>query len=154
MAAPYSLRQATDEDFQFMRDTKLESMEPYVRAVWGWDQKQQEERFKNTFDPPSCQIVTVGGADAGIVSVIDQEDVQFLAGIYLARSFRRIGLGSAIIADLIERAAARGQAVTLRVLKVNSARRLYERLGFELTGETETHYMMRADGLPRIGRSI
>jgi ribosomal protein S18 acetylase RimI-like enzyme len=32
--------------------------------------------------------------------------------------------------------------VTLQVLKVNPARRLYERLGFRVTGETPTHFLM------------
>jgi hypothetical protein len=37
--------------------------------------------------------------------------------------------------------------VKLRVLKVNPARRLYERLGFIHKGETPTHYLMeRAAG--------
>ena len=31
----------------------------------------------------------------------------------------------------------------ITVLKVNPARRLYERLGFAIVGETETHYLMR-----------
>ena len=33
--------------------------------------------------------------------------------------------------------------VELQVLKVNPARRLYGRLGFQVTGETETHYLMQ-----------
>jgi hypothetical protein len=36
------------------------------------------------------------------------------------------------------------------VLKVNPAKRLYERLGLAVIGETDTHYLMRrpaADGI-------
>jgi len=154
MAVPYSLRPATDADFLFMRETKLEAMEPHVTALWGWNRTEQEGRFRKGFDPTGCQIITVAGADAGFITVLDHADDRFLAGIYLARGFRRNGLGSAIITDLIERAAARHRGLTLRVLKANPARRLYERLGFEVTGETDTHYMMRADGAPRIARSI
>jgi ribosomal protein S18 acetylase RimI-like enzyme len=35
------------------------------------------------------------------------------------------------------------QPIRLFVLKVNPARRLYERLGFQVLEETETHYVMR-----------
>src|SRR5207248_4890163 len=37
-----------------------------------------------------------------------------------------------------------GQSVGLQVLKVNPARSLYKRLGFLTTGQTATHYLMRA----------
>jgi hypothetical protein len=45
MNPPYTLRQATDADFLFMRETKFEGMQPYVTAVWGWNQQEQEELF-------------------------------------------------------------------------------------------------------------
>jgi ribosomal protein S18 acetylase RimI-like enzyme len=32
----------------------------------------------------------------------------------------------------------------LTILKVNPARRLYERLGFTVVGETETHFRLEA----------
>jgi ribosomal protein S18 acetylase RimI-like enzyme len=39
----------------------------------------------------------------------------------------------------------RGIPIALQVLRSNHpAKRLYERLGFEVTGETETHYLMQA----------
>lgn len=40
-------------------------------------------------------------------------------------------------------ASARGLPTRLQVLKVNPARSLYERLGFELVEETQTHYVMQ-----------
>jgi len=44
----------------------------------------------------------------------------------------------------LEEARHTGQSVGLQVLKVNPARSLYERLGFLLTDETATYYLMRA----------
>ena len=35
------------------------------------------------------------------------------------------------------------ELITLRVLKVNPARGLYERLGFSVIRETETHYFCK-----------
>jgi len=44
---------------------------------------------------------------------------------------------------LLAEADQRGKPVALRVLKVNiRARDLYQRLGFGVTGETDTHYIM------------
>jgi ribosomal protein S18 acetylase RimI-like enzyme len=63
-------------------------------------------------------------------------------------AFRGRGLGSAIVRDLLAEAHARSVPVTLQVLKENPrARGLYERLGFAVTGETDTkHLMSTADG--------
>jgi ribosomal protein S18 acetylase RimI-like enzyme len=45
---------------------------------------------------------------------------------------------------VLDEARRSGKPVALQVLKVNPARRLYERLGFSVTGENETLYFMKA----------
>jgi len=139
----YTLRQVTNADFLFMREAKFDGMRPYVEAIWGWNQQQQEQIFADKFDATHSRIVVVGGVDAGFIHVMDGSDSRFLAGIFLTAPMRRRGLGSVILRDLMDGAAAHGQAVTLRVLKVNPARNLYKRLGFTVTGETDAHFLMR-----------
>lgn len=55
------------------------------------------------------------------------------------------GLGTEIVRNLLAEAAAARVPVELQVLKVNPARRLYERLGFTVFAEATIHYRMRAD---------
>jgi GNAT superfamily N-acetyltransferase len=144
MPAPsFTLRPATDADFAFMRDTKLDGLEPYVRALWGWDRAAQEQKARHEFDPANRWIVVCDGIDAGYIHVERDSDVVTLAGIYLTPSMRRRGLGEALIQRVIDEARADGQSVALRVLKPNPARRLYERLGFEIVRETPERYFMR-----------
>ena len=50
---------------------------------------------------------------------------------------------SRLVASVCQDADALGVPVDLHVLKVNPAIRLYQRLGFVLTGETATHYTLR-----------
>jgi ribosomal protein S18 acetylase RimI-like enzyme len=57
--------------------------------------------------------------------------------------FQGRGLGTTILGDVIEHARMGRRPVSLQVLKVNPARRLYERLGFVISGESETHFQMR-----------
>jgi GNAT superfamily N-acetyltransferase len=140
----YILRQATDADFVFMRETKFDGIQPYVEVVWGWNRQQQEDLFAATCDAAHSQIVVVDGTDVGFIHVIeDAADQLFLAGIYVTAAMRRRGIGSAILRDLIDGSVRQGKALTLRVLKVNPARHLYERVGFAVTGETDTHCLMR-----------
>lgn len=115
-----------------------------VAQVWGWDDAWQRAHYDAHFDPSRARIVVVDGADVGVVVVEWQADAAFIAGIEILPAYQGRGLGAAIVRDVIAEAAASGLPVTLQVLKINPARRLYERLGFTITGETETHYQMRA----------
>jgi ribosomal protein S18 acetylase RimI-like enzyme len=67
----------------------------------------------------------------------------FLAYVAILPAFQGRGVGTAIVRDLVEEARAQDLPVTLQVLKENpGARRLYERLGFAVTGENETSHLM------------
>jgi ribosomal protein S18 acetylase RimI-like enzyme len=52
------------------------------------------------------------------------------------------GLGSLILEQQMQIASASGKPIRLRVLLENRARALYERNGFAITGQTDTHYLM------------
>ena len=94
------------------------------------------------FDPAKSQILVVDGQDAGVASVEQRAEEYFVASIAVAPSWQRRGLGTAVIRDVQAQAAHERKPVRLQVLKVNPARRLYERLGFAVTSETVTHYQL------------
>jgi ribosomal protein S18 acetylase RimI-like enzyme len=139
----YSTRPATSGDLALMWDLRVRAMRPYVEETWGWDEAFQRRRLEENFDSTQVTVLVVEGRDAGVVRVEETPEALFLVLIEVAPEYQGRGLGTHVIRDLQERARARGVPVTLQVLKVNPARRLYERLGFTLTGETETHFRMR-----------
>jgi hypothetical protein len=65
----YTTRIATDADFLFMRETKLEGLRPYVEAVWGWNREEQLHLFQQYFESTRCELIVVDGADVGFISV-------------------------------------------------------------------------------------
>lgn len=71
-----------------------------------------------------------------------QPDRVWLARIAIVPVSQRRGIGTTILRSVLAQAASQGLPVMLQVLKVNPAWQLYERLGFVITGETETHYLM------------
>jgi GNAT superfamily N-acetyltransferase len=143
MSAPsFTLRAATDADFIFMRNAKLDGLEPYVRAIWGWDRDAQERKARDEFDVAGRWIVVCDGVDAGYIHLEQGGDVVTLVGIYVIASMQRRGLGAAVLQHVIDEARTAGHGVALRVLKPNPARRLYERLGFRIVGETPERYFM------------
>jgi GNAT superfamily N-acetyltransferase len=119
-------------------------MKDYVAATWGWDDQFQARMFHQNFDPTTEQVVVAAGQDVGVLSVERRDTEIFLSHIEILPEFQGRGLGAAIINDILAEARGKGLPVSLRVLKVNPARRLYERLGFAVTGETPTHSMMKA----------
>ena len=42
----------------------------------------------------------------------------------------------------------------MHVFKINPARQLYSRLGFQIVDETETHYVMRVQNQPDAGDGL
>lgn len=66
--------------------------------------------------------------------------------IQLLPEFQGHGIGTALLQRELRFADARGLPVRLQVLRENRARTLYERLGFRVCGETDTHFLMERNG--------
>jgi ribosomal protein S18 acetylase RimI-like enzyme len=86
-------------------------------------------------------IVQADGADAGWAVVHTTQDEVRLVEIMVLPELRGKGIGAAVIAQIC--AVAGGKPVRLEVNLMNSgARRLYERLGFRVTGQDDVQYLM------------
>jgi ribosomal protein S18 acetylase RimI-like enzyme len=140
----YTLRPTRDEDFDFLFDLHEATMRPYVETIWGWDPADQRERLRRACAEQPRSIVIIAGADNGVVQIESLPDCVYLGLIEIHPRVQRLGIGAAIVRRVIEQATARGVPAKLRVFKINiGARRLYQRLGFVIVGESETHYDMR-----------
>jgi ribosomal protein S18 acetylase RimI-like enzyme len=118
------------------------AMGPVVAQVYGWDEQDQRERWRTTAHD-GLQVIEVDGAVAGYLEVADHNDHIEIRNIVLAPEAQGRGVGGALIADIIARAAKRGRDVRLRVHTVNHrAQAVYRRLGFVETGRTPTHIEM------------
>lgn len=139
----FELRPATDEDYDFLWRVASTTMHRYVAAIWAWEDKWQEQRFRAKFDAPKWQIITVEGQDAGGMSVGWHATSVSLEYLYLLPSFQGQGIGSAAVRRLIAEAYSAGVPLTLDVLRSNpDALRLYERLGLRVVGENEERFFM------------
>lgn len=146
MPVSYSLRPATVDDYEFVYQLKAVTLKPYVSQIWGWDEPDQRTRFAASFDPAEYQIILFEQQAIGALSVQVEPMAVNLAGIYLLPESQRQGLGTAVITDILISAREAGLPVRLQVLKPNPARRLYERLGFRLVAETDSHYLLKTEG--------
>jgi ribosomal protein S18 acetylase RimI-like enzyme len=140
----HSLRAVSDADYLWLWSLKRATLKAYVEQTWGkWDDTDQAERFRQGFDPLHVHIIVIEGQDAGLLHVERSPEEINLVNIQIAPEFQNRGLGTEVMHALLAEARRDRLPLRLQVLKVNPARRLYERIGFALAGETDTHYQMR-----------
>jgi ribosomal protein S18 acetylase RimI-like enzyme len=65
-----------------------------------------------------------------------------LVHLYIAKDYQRRGFGTQLLKKLFVEAREANLPICLRVLAVNPAKRLYERLGFVVVETTAERYFM------------
>ncbi len=136
------LRPATVTDRDFAFQVWKAAMQQYVKATWGWNEASQLQRQQEEFDVVTYQIVRIAEQSAGTLIIKRHPDHLYLSGLYLLPEYQRQGIGSQVLASLLDEARVQSKIIRLRVLKVNpQARRLYERMGFVVTDETEQDFI-------------
>ena len=142
----YSLRSATDSDYDSLYALHVATMRDAVQATWGWDDAIQQAIFLERWDPSEREIVVVDGEDVGVISVTRGDAEVFLELIEIDPRHQGRGIGTRIIRDLVAETHGRGLPLRLHVLRANpAARRLYERLGFTVAEERSERYVMTCD---------
>lgn len=139
----FALRPATAADYDFLYALHREVIREYVEPIWGWREEWQADYFFKKFDTRGRWVIVVDGQDGGVLVAEDRGEEVYLGLIELLPRFQGLGIGTAIIEDLKKTAALCSIPLALDVLQTNKpARRLYERLGFRVTQETEFRYHM------------
>jgi len=148
-----SLRPARKTDFDFCAGLYMAGMEWVIQEL-SLDRAQQIPHLRKTWSVKHVQIIVRDGEDVGWLQGKVQKGSFYLAQIYLAPACQNQGIGSHAMQCVIADANARGQGVTLKVVKSNRALSFYTRLGFLIVGEDGDKFLMRRDALPKSkGRS-
>jgi len=144
-AMDIGLRAPHAQDFDFARRLYFETMRSMIERLFGWNQAHQEESFIGWFKLDEVSIITANGIDVGWIQCRSGRDEIFHGSIYVLPSMQRLGIGTHVLRSLLARAAHQSKVLTLAVMKLNPAVRLYERLGFRITHQDEYRLYMRAD---------
>ena len=139
-----ALRPARSNDFAYCRRIYFEEMSWIIEKLH-LDKAVQESYFLEMWDPTQVRLITLDGADIGWIQTINQDGALFLAQMFINRTFQRRGIGTAIMKSLIGEAARSNLPMRLNVVKINPARRLYERLGFTVIHEDERKLYLQWD---------
>lgn len=145
-------RPMTDADMDFVAalyaSTRAEEL-----ALTGWPAEQQQaflaqqhqaqhRHYRAYYPDAEWLIVERGGEPIGRLYLDEWPDQYRIVDIALVPAARGGGVGGAILRDLLDAARARGKGASIHVEKANPARRLYQRLGFEVVEDKGVYDLM------------
>ena len=140
------LRKANENDYNFIFNLNKTVYKDYAIKIWGsWDDEFQKQFCENRFKTEKVQIILDSEKEIGILELIEKEHQIYIEEIQIEPNSQGRGIGTEIINDIKKTAFKLNYSVGLMVFKFNNrAKKLYEKLGFNVIDETETHYIMEA----------
>ncbi len=148
MTVNYSLRDVEDGDIEWLYGLNDESYrDVIIRQFGNWDEDFQRQWFDKKWDGSRpAKIVLIGSNPIGVIVLEQRGEYDWLDEILIKADYSGRGIGTSLIQGLIADARTRNRRLRLRVLTENhGAKRLYERLGFEVLETLEQHYLMDLD---------
>jgi GNAT superfamily N-acetyltransferase len=139
-----SFRPAVAKDFDYCERQYFAEMERIVREL-KLDRNAQVASFRRQWQVDEVRIITLDGADIGWLQSRTQDSTFFLAQFFVEAPLQRRGIGTAVMHRLFDEAAHTGHAMTLAMVKINPAKRLYDRLGFRVAHEDDRRFYMRRE---------
>jgi ribosomal protein S18 acetylase RimI-like enzyme len=153
-AAGLTFRRMTDADLPFCARLYASTRADELAAVpWSADEKAafldmqfraQHLHYRQHFADADWLVILRAGEPAGRLYLRDLTDDLHIIDIALLPHHRRLGLGGALMQDLLDEAAAGAKGVTIHVEKNNPAMGLYRRLGFALVEDQGVYDFMRS----------
>jgi ribosomal protein S18 acetylase RimI-like enzyme len=141
----YKFRKATINDFDFIFNLKKQNFKKYIEEFFEWNEKERKEMYYNNLKNymGDYNIIVVNNKDIGVFAVDESRDGEsYISEISLIEEYQNKGIGTDILNKLLTKNKEKGLKTKLKVFKNSPAKRLYERLGFSIYGENESHYQM------------
>ena len=149
-------RAAKDVDRVFLFEVYASSREEELRlAPWTIEEKRgfltqqfeaQDHHYRTYYEGAEFLVIQVDGRDAGRLYVHRVPGELLVIDIALLPIEQRQGVGTRILADLVSEADRDGRTMSLHVEHNNQARRLYDRLGFRVSGDTGVYLRLERAG--------
>lgn len=144
----YNMKPYIDNEYynykEFVYQVKKEAYKKYVEACWGeWNEENQRNYYENFINQveKDAWIIQLNGKDIGFYNGMELEDGSYEIGnICIIPEYQGRGIGTQVLKDIME--LHKNKELYIQFFKQNPVGKLYERLGFIQSGETEFHYQM------------
>jgi ribosomal protein S18 acetylase RimI-like enzyme len=152
-APALELRPAEEDDWAFLERVYASTRTEELASVpWSPEQKAafltqqfgaQRAHYERHYADADTHVILVDGEPAGRLMVWRSRDEILIVDIALLPAHRSRGIGSRLLAPLIQEANAGQIPLSIHVEHTNPALRLYQRLGFEQVGDDGVYLTMR-----------
>lgn len=147
-----TFRPITEQDTEFLYLVYAGTRDEEI-AITGWSEEQKQEflhmqfnlqhtQYLQNYRDAAFEIILVDNVPAGRLYVDRREKEIRLIDLALLPEFRRQGIGTAILKDLIAESDEKNLPLNFHVERFNPARRLYERVGFKMKEDKGMHFFM------------
>ena len=134
---------ATENDRAFFRRAHHLAYRDVIESMFGWDEKAQDAFADIDFTERNPHIIMHKGKCIGVIGWQNKPDHTWFGPIFILPEHQKTGIGSHIVKQFIKEAQAKGLPLRLQTLRQNhGAKRLYERLGFNILSATDIHWQM------------
>ena len=142
-----SFRNCKYNDVEFILKLKELCFKWYIEIIYGWDINIQREKTINELDDHinDMRIITLDNKDIGITTFYEENDIYVVGMIAIHPNYQNNGIATNIINNYIKTAQNEKKKIIIKTYKENPARKLYERLGFKIYNEDNTHVHMSID---------
>ena len=147
-----TFRPVTKDDEAFLHRVYVSTRQDEMQQVpWSDEEKAaflamqfraQAEHYGLVFENADFLVIVRDGVGIGRLYVDRQPDEIHIIDIALLPEFRRSGLGTALLEELLEEGRATNRKVTIYVEHFNPARHLYDRLGFRHVDTNGVYHFM------------
>src|SRR5215510_2556310 len=139
------LRPATAADAVFACGVVDRTIRLYAEQTFeNWSVPEAHGRTAGDAAAGRLQIIELDGRPIGIMKVERIETHIQLHQLFILPEYQRRGIGSELLENVLSEGRKAGLPVRLRVLRVNPAKRLYERFGFRVTSEEPERFCMQS----------
>ena len=140
--AALTLRPALADDEAFLFELRKATMTEHLARVGEpTDEAAHRARLLHRYD--TARVVCIDGAPAGLLKAHRTDSEWVVVQLQITPALQGRGIGERALHTVLRAAQDDALPVTLKVLKGNPAKRLYDRVGFEVVGEDETQFYMR-----------
>jgi len=119
----------------------------YIEIIYGWDIDVQREKTIRELDKhkDDMRIIIVDNKDVGVTTFYE-EDNKYIVGLIMVHpDCQGLGIGTKIINDYINIAKNENKDIFIKTYKYNQAKKLYERLGFKVYNDDDTHVYLKIE---------
>ena len=140
----FETRQATEIDRDQLFELYATTLKDYITKIWGWDESWQKKDFNAHFELENIQVAVTEDRVFGYMQIDASSETPHIRMMCVSPEYQNQGVGSNFLESFIRHCSETNRNITLKVFRANTgARRLYEKYGFEVFSETETHFEMR-----------